>query len=60
MHELSITQGVSDSFQMSTTQGLPDSFQVATAKDQNNYELKDDVPDSIQLASGGIRKEFIK
>jgi hypothetical protein len=42
MHEFSITQGVSDSFQMSTTQGLTDSFQVATAKDPHNYELKED------------------
>jgi hypothetical protein len=53
MHELSITQGVSASFQMSTNQILPDSFQVATDKDPNNYEVKEDVvPDNIQLATG--------
>jgi hypothetical protein len=53
MHELSITQGVSDSFQISTTQGLPYSFQLATDNDPNNYEVKEDaVPYSIQLASG--------
>jgi hypothetical protein len=36
MHELAITQVVSDSFQMSTTQGVSDSFKVVTAKDPNN------------------------
>jgi hypothetical protein len=54
MYELSITQGVPDSFQLSTTRGVPDrhSFEVATAKDPNNYEVNDDVvPDSIQLAT---------
>jgi hypothetical protein len=53
IHELSITQGVSNILPMSTTHGLPDSFQLSTAKDSNNYEVKEDgVPDSIVLASG--------
>jgi hypothetical protein len=48
MCELSITQGVPDSFQLSTDQGVPDSLQVANAKDPNNYEVNEDVvPDSI-------------
>jgi hypothetical protein len=53
MHELSITQGVSNSLPILTTQGLPDSFQLSTAKDPNTYELEEDgVPDIILLASG--------
>jgi hypothetical protein len=53
MHQLSITQRVSNSHPTLTNHGVPDSFQLSTAKDPNNYGvLVDGVPASILLASG--------
>jgi hypothetical protein len=53
MHQLSITQGVSNSHPTLTNHGVPDIFQLSTDKDPNRYGVKEDgVPDSILLASG--------
>jgi hypothetical protein len=53
MHQLSITQGVSNRHPTLTSPGVPDSFQLSTAKDPNNYGVvRDGVPVSILLASG--------
>jgi hypothetical protein len=53
MHQLPITQGVSNSHPTLTNHGVPYSFQLSTAKDPNNYGVvKDGVADSILLASG--------
>jgi hypothetical protein len=53
MHQLPITQGVSNIHPTLANHGVPDSFQLSTAKDPNNYGVpKDGVPDSILLASG--------
>jgi hypothetical protein len=53
MHQLSITQGVSNSHPTLTNPGVPDSFQLSTDNDPKNYEVVEDgVPVSILLASG--------
>jgi hypothetical protein len=53
MHQLSSTQGVSNSHPTLTNHSVPGSFQISTAKDPNIYGVVEDgVPDSILLASG--------
>jgi hypothetical protein len=59
MYELSITQGVSDSFQLPIAQGVPDIFQVATEQDPSNYEVNDDVvPGITQLATSQASSNY--
>jgi hypothetical protein len=53
MHQLSITQGVSNIHPTLTNHGVPDSFQLPTAKDPNNFGVVEGgVPVSNLLSPG--------